>query len=350
MTRLSSKKKYIKIKPISFQLSSNIYWIILFLLPLIYAAVKRSLNVGSDTAGVYRNIYFGGYAVNHWRPTIYEGLFIQYVKLVYKINPKFEFLLGLSVLIICSIFITYFVLRRKNINIMISLLVFFVWLYCPSYNVLRQILAVSCSFIGLVILEKNRPICGVIIFTIASFIHITSIIVFIYYIPYFFAKKQKWRKIVPLIFLLGPFITKILITSLIQISFFSKFAESLQPFNMSNMNTKFFIFPVMVFPLILLYWNEIIRLDTFNYIHLCGFIFIFTAVFLSGYLWYAFRMMYYFIPSEAIILGQLGRCCKNRKQRFLVNLYLVVALLGSFLFVYVYHDTDGIYPYLFNNL
>ena len=60
-------------------------------IPLIYAFSMRDLSVGSDTNGVYYDIYYNGYVVNSWQETLYESLFIYFGRFVHKIYPTFRF-------------------------------------------------------------------------------------------------------------------------------------------------------------------------------------------------------------------------------------------------------------------
>lgn len=134
---------------------------------------------------------------------------------------------------------------------------------------------------------------------------------------------------------------------IIKIPLLTKFITEVSSFNISSINSKFFLFPLLVAPLVLVYRKQLICMKSSNYIHLCGYIFIFTAVLFSGYIWYAFRILYFFVPSEIIIVAQLGKCAKSIKQRNFINIYITFALLVTFVCVYVYHDTDMIYPYRF---
>lgn len=345
----STRKVSFKFFKVKICFTSDLIWFLVLSCPLIYAFTCRSFEVGTDTRGIYYEIYYRGYAVNQWKPPVYEGLFIQYVKALYQISPHFEFFLFVSCTLMCAIFVGYFIKKRKELNALVGILFFLVWIYAPSLNVLRQVLAVGICFIGLLQMEKEKPIEAGLIFAIAAFVHITSVVMFVFYIPYFLGKQEKWRKRIPVLFFLAPLAVLILFEVVVKIPLFSKFSDKVQAFSFSNMNMKFFMFPLLMLPIIILFWNKLVKISAFNYIHLCGTIMIYTAIFLSGYLWYAYRMMYFFLPSEAVILGKIGNCCKNKTERRIINTYIVVVLILSFYFIYVWRDTDGIYPYVLNS-
>lgn len=352
MMTFGKKEKRIIFKLVSkkWSISSDWVWVILYCIPFVFLFVNRSYEVGTDTRNIYYDIYYGGYAVSRWKAPVYEGLFIQYIRALYAIVPQFQFFLLITSIIICGVFIYYFVRQRNHINVLVTILIFLVWIYAPSLNIMRQLLAVTVCFIGLLQLEKKNVGIAAGIFVVATFIHITSIVMFVYFVPYYLGKRQKWRKKIPLMFLLTPVAMLFFLEIIIRISIFSKFSGSIHSFIFANVNQKFFLFPLLMMPLFILFWDKLIKMSEFNYIHLCGSILIFSAVLLSGYLWYAFRMIYFFVPSEAIILGQIGDCCKNKTQKVLVNLYMIVCIVLMFYVLYVYFGTDKIYPFIFNNL
>lgn len=345
--KMETQKKVVRFKGTKKKIvfSTDFFFTILILTPMAYMAANRSYLIGSDTAGVYRLIYYEGYAVKNWKSTFYEGIFIQYVKALYRFFHDFDALLLFSFILIGVVFVPYFLKRRNKINICISLLIFFVWIFCPYLNVLRQILAVAISFWGLNFLEKRKIKSAVVVWIVASFIHVTSIVMFLYLVPYFFRDSVN-RKKIPLIFALSPIAIFFALNIVVKLPLFSKFSNKVGAFVLENINTKFFLLPLLVLPLVIIYWKKILVLDEFNYIHICGYILIFSSVLLSGYLWYAFRMMYYFIPSMIIIVGQIGNCCSNRRQKYIVDLYLIMSIIISFVLVYVLNNTDGIYPFI----
>ena len=185
-----------------------------------------------------------------------------------------------------------------------------------------------------------------VVLILIVFVHITGLILGIYYIPYFFKDRKNAYKTIPALFFVAPALLPMIIYLVSRISVFSRFQSYINAFSLQILNTKFFVFPLLMLPLILLYWNKLIRLREDNFLHMGGYIFTFSAILLSGYLWYAFRIMYFFVPSEIIIISQLEKCCK-KKHKLIINTYVILAMLGYFVFVYVMHDTDSIYPYMF---
>ena len=78
------------------QIRDNIACCLLTAIPLIVFFVIRDLHVGTDTIGIYQNIYFNGYGLNGWTPYLYEGLFKYLIILSAKIVPSFRFFLLVS--------------------------------------------------------------------------------------------------------------------------------------------------------------------------------------------------------------------------------------------------------------
>ena len=348
LKRISYNNKTVTLKysNIKVGISLDFIWIILLSLPFIFLATYRDLSIGTDTNGVYRYIYYEGYAVDDWKSTIYEGLYLSFVKFLYWIKQDYRFLLFATSCIVCIGFIAFFLEKRNKLNPTMTITCFFVWIYCFSLNGQRQALALTLCLLVLICLEKRKPILAGIFIIIAAFVHISSLVMFIYYIPYLFGNNVKIRDKIPYLFFLGPVGLPIIISIVKHLPFFSRLAGYVANFSLNGVSTKFLLFPLLMAPLVGIYWNKFVELDNFNYMHLCGYIFIFSAVLLSGYATYAFRMMYYFVPSEIIILGQLDKCCKNKTNKIMVNTYILLGLIVSFFVVYVFHDTDSIYPYI----
>lgn len=316
-------------------------------IPLVYVFAVRDLSVGSDTNGVYYNIYYNGYVVNSWQETMYESLFIYFGRLVHKIYPTFRFFLGVSCSIVCAIFLSFYLKKKKEIHIIVALCMFFVLIYLPSYNILRQMLAVAVSFAGYLYLEKDRPKTACIVFLVASFLHVTAIIMFVYLVIYIFAENERMKRILPYIFFFAPVFVVFSLQWLVKLPIFTKFQNQIEAFfDWNTINMKFFVIPLLILPLIILNWKTLISKNKYNYMHLCGYIFIYSTILMSGYLWYAFRMMYYFFPGYIILAAQLGNCCKKRIFRWLTNLYLILCSIFLFYFLYVYFEVDGLFPYI----
>jgi hypothetical protein len=323
-------------------------WILLLSLPFIYLSTYRDLSIGTDTDGVYYHTYFLGYAASGWKTPIREGLYIIFLRIVYWLKADYRFLLLVTSSIICLGFIAFFVARRRAINPMISIVCFMVIMFPFSMNAQRQVLAITLWLLAMVCLENEKPVVAGIIIVVAAFFHLTALILFIYYIPYLLGKKERLKKKIPYIFFLAPLALPVMLNLAIHLPFSSKYARYAVNFSLSGISTKFFLFPLLMLPLILVYWNRLIEINSSNYLHLCGYIFIFSTVFLSGYYIFAFRVMYYFIPSEIVLVGQLEKCCR-KGEKAILNSYIIVALIVTFLVVYVFHDTDSIYPYVLGN-
>ena len=133
---------------------------------------------------------------------------------------------------------------------------------------------------------------------------------------------------------------------LINLAFLSKFREYVQSFSFGNINLKFFLFQLAILPLLVICWSKLVKLNRMNYIHLCGTVCIYAAILLSGYLWYAFRIMYFFFPSEIILLAQVEKCFSDKYSKWFANGYIVLAGIASFFLIYVIYGTDSVVPYL----
>ena len=327
--------------------NNNIIELALISIPFIYISACRDYSIGADTNGIYRLIYFEGYAAHEWKTTMYEMLYIFFVRFLHWIKSDYRFLIVITSIIISALFCYFFIRRQEYINLTIALLGYLVLIYTFSMNAQRQIIAGAICLIIFELLERKKTALAILSIIVASFFHITSIVMFIYLIPYFLSDSIFWKRKILFLFCAGPVILMLLFTYLIRLPFLNKFAEHITVFNFSNINTKSFFLPVLLLPLVIIYSKKLLKFNDNNYLHLCGFLFMFTAVVASGYLWYAFRLMYFFIPSEIIIMSQFGNCAKSKIEKYIVNIYIILSVVITFFVVYVFFDTDAIYPYKF---
>lgn len=332
----------------NWKIDGKLLYVLLVSAPLVLLFVNRSLMVGSDTYNTYYLTYFLGYVVYNWPVGIYESLFIRLFKFCNMISYNdFYFILLIVSLIICIIFSFYFYAKRKSLNLVISMTIFYVWLYAPSLNIMRQILAVAICFLGLIFITKEKPMVASIMFICASFIHITSIVCFVFMIFYLYKDANLSIKykfpIYCFIFSLALMLGMGLI---IQLPFLFKFRNSLGSFELANINFKFFIYPLLTLVPVIPKWKTIIKASKFNFMFLSGFLLIITSCITSGFIWYMFRIMYFFVPSQILILSQVGRLYKDKGSRFIVNTYIVLVTIIIFGLVYIVWGVDGIYPYI----
>lgn len=337
----------IQLANMNFVIKKAYLFTIIAIIPLVYAFASRSLMVGTDTYSIYYQIYYMGYVINHWSSTLYEGLFIWIFKVLGQLGQSFSFILLTLSLFICFVFINYFFKNNKKYNTIISVLMFFIWIYAPSINILRQILAVTVSFLAIIFLEQRRYIVGIILLIASMFIHMTAVIMIVYLLYFLCKENNELTKKLPIFSLIISLFLLMAFNLVIKIPFLSKFAASVNDFSFSTVNYKFFLFPLLVLPLIIINWKKIMNLDSFNYLHLCGYLLIFPAILSSGYFVFSFRLMYFFIPSEIIIVSQIGKCYTGGRK-ILVDLYLIVVTICTFYLIYYVLKVDGITPFSFS--
>lgn len=347
----SINKINLKLGEWTIKLDTKIIWCILISLPFILTAYYRDYSVGTDTQRMYYSIYYQGYAVNNWHYSLYEFLFIWLIKLGYRLGGTFDFeLLLISILTVGFMFIS-FLFRKERINLIVASVLYGVFLFLPSMNIMRQLLAVSIAFFGVKFIEKNDVKKFLLIELIACFIHSTSIAVMIYLIPYLLRKvDDKIKRIVVLIFLGSPVIINWVFNSVMKVPLFAKFASFIREFDMNTVQLKFLIPQIFVLPLIILNYKKLVKADHNNFLHICASFCILGAIYLSGYLWYAFRVLFFFLPSEIVILSQIGALYKTKIIAAIVNIYFIAIAILNFYLLYVYWGADSIFPYVIREM
>lgn len=179
---------------------SRIFEIIGILLPCILAAL-RDYSIGTDIR-VYVNSLFQNAKsfssfISYYRANIvvvdFLYLLITYVcsKLCTDIGLLF---FVLELLVIVPI---YLALKRKfgNSNsLLMGMLLFFLFFYNQSYNMIRQGIAISFVILGLSYLDNDQKKHFFICLLISYMFHSSAIIVFVLYLLYSFVKTNKLNK------------------------------------------------------------------------------------------------------------------------------------------------------------
>lgn len=176
-------------------------FIILFLIFFISLLPSlRSINIGTDTYNYVRMFHEFSAANNISDLFLFNTekgyVFFNYFSSFFV--DSFNGFFFIFYLTIFSLYITFFL---KNSNLFsLSLLVFMVLgFYAASFNIMRQIMALSICLFSLKYVFKQDFIKFILIIMLSSLFHITSLI---FIIVYFIYKFQNYYKYILLTFIL----------------------------------------------------------------------------------------------------------------------------------------------------
>ncbi|HHX70771.1 MAG TPA: EpsG family protein [Gallicola sp.] len=200
----------------------QLYLFIALGLILIIIAGFRTESVGTDT--INYSVFFERIK-NHGSIPVEPG-WVMLNKLVQFIGADYSFFMAfVSVITLLPLL---FIFYKNSENPILSLFFYYsLYIYFYSFNISRQVLAVSIVLIAIILLIKNKKILFLIFLTLAALFHISALIA----LPLFFIDKIPNKTIVyisgiGIAFIIGVFLTETLSNYLIRISSYSGYLEA----------------------------------------------------------------------------------------------------------------------------
>ena len=321
----------------------NIY-ILAMLLPIIISGIRY--NVGTD----YMNYY---YMANSPLPMNYLDI-IHYIKriepgylvLLYINNFIFEKPEGIFIITSIIIIVLYYIAifrYREEIDLTIGILLFFIIIYFASFNGIRQYLAAGLVMISYKYLIDKNFIKYLVNIFLASLFHYTALIM----LPIYFIVNGRYEKFkrkiffflaIPIIFLIKP-----LGTILTSIGPLQKYAIYLT--GKGNIAILGIIFLIISAIWIMIYRKKLINYNSNNRIYIFLFFRSFILQISSGIVPYVYRLSIYFNISEIILLAQLPKAIKNKTDRKINIVGIIIYCIVRFCINYTIMNFSNIYPY-----
>lgn len=177
--------------------SKNLLYIGIFFLIII--ASNKSYYVGTDSYNYYD--YFM-YVKSYSNDRIFSGLqrgWFYFNYLIYTISNYSCFLFICYSLSLCGI--GYYINKLSKINLL-SLLIYFLFFYLASLNVMRQYIAIGIFAMSLVYLKKREIRKYILLIIIASLFHYSALLM----IPLIWIEKIPTKRSIVIITVVGTFI------------------------------------------------------------------------------------------------------------------------------------------------
>ncbi|WP_411686487.1 EpsG family protein [Acinetobacter pseudolwoffii] len=166
--------------------NQSIYLLCSYLI-LLFLSAFRDISVGTDTES-YENIFYQIVSNNDYLLSIEPGwIFLN--KAVDYMGFDFRGILVISSFLTLSlIFLT---VKKYSFNPMFSIALFYLlYFYFISFNISRQLLAVSIVLISTVLILNNKKISSFCLILLASFFHQSALIALILYFYIFISNKK----------------------------------------------------------------------------------------------------------------------------------------------------------------
>ncbi|WP_407856506.1 EpsG family protein [Enterococcus hailinensis] len=228
----------------------------------------RSFSVGTDTR-LYGRIFmsYGETPYNQYEGSTY--LYFYWNKLIYYISSNYGvYLLITAALMIGCLIIAIYMFDKKSFGESI-ILFYSLYFYLNAFNLNRQYLALSISFLAIILsIKTNKVFIPLLICLVAVLVHNTSI----FYLIYFIFRKINWSSksyliLSLLVFVIGKLkneVFKVFSTIFTHYSLYN--SENFE--SISQGNKKFLgLFYMVVIILAIFYLNstKVVNKDTQKY-------------------------------------------------------------------------------------
>lgn len=179
---------------------SKILIVIGILLPCLLACF-RDVTIGTDTNGYIYNLFksasnassfsqFCNSANMYFDIQDYGYLLITYLSA--NIFNNFNLLLFIiELLIIIPIYKALNLNKTNKNDVLIGMLIFFLFIYNVTFNMARQAIALSFTILSFALISKNKKKSSIVSLILAVLFHRTAIVSVILYLMYIYLKKER---------------------------------------------------------------------------------------------------------------------------------------------------------------
>lgn len=324
--------KTIKIKK---ETKEKIMLFTMFIILFIFSAF-RHIEMGNDTRSYY--VLFETLKPWTFTNTYYEKGFLVFnsiIKIFFK-DPQYLFIIS-SLINLGAIFIF---LKRESLIIWLSIFLFIsTRLYFTNISAIRQSLSMSIILLSLPFFKKNKHIIFIIMIIIAATLHKSALFFLVIYLTKFFEISKKTIIITVII---SGLILIIPYKFLEFLPYFSKYLGSVHDNAARPAAIIETIVAIIIFTVSIMYKNY--KNSLFLKISLISIIVSFLGIKSSV----ASRLYLYFIPFNIILLTNTLYSIRNKFDRILLKVSVVV-LFSLYLYItFIYRpEWSNFIPYKF---
>lgn len=224
---------------------------------------------------------------------------------------------------------------KNNINFTLALFIYYLAYYNLSYNIMRQLLALSIILLSYTYLIENNIKKYLIAIFVGFLFHKTALIGLLAYFLKTFndSKLNKLRDSIYYSFIfLSPILMNISMRILIVI--FSKFELfNKYSLNFNDVGVGFLIYQLPIIIPVLIYKKQIIKYNK-NYNTLINILLLQIPLQTLAYIQvYAYRMAWYGSIVQVLIVPIMLNCIENKKDKKIVMFYYLIFYLFMFLVI-----------------
>lgn len=234
---------------------------------------------------------------------------------------------------------------KKNLYLTVSWYAFLMLLYAPSYNAVRQSIAVSAAVFGSWYLYDRKFVRYFAVILMAALFHRSALVCFIFPLFYILDRHSIMKLVYYVIIVLTPLSTWGILKIASKIPMLDAVFAKYQ-FLYSGGGIGFLIDVLMPTIPLLIYYG-IIKRDR-------GILLLFDCYLLkipfryfAYYVPFLERLMEYSVGIEIVIISMLIRKIEKKNNRIMLGIYYTVWYFLYFIYRYMLINTGHIFPYQF---
>ena len=336
-------QRYLKIDPIK-----TVSWLLLLFFPVFMASIRHGIGTDYDQYEVIytrnSNIDIGSLSSVSSQPTEYiSNVMYKIAFLLFGDFHGYLFIASLITIWVAFVAMHYF---SSEISFSLSVLSYLCLCYAPSLNIIRQMMAVSVVFFGLRYITMRKPIRYIITIVIATFFHTTAL----FALPFYFlqvkdGKHAKLKHIIISVFcLLIPFFFGKAFAIFTSIPIFSSYYGFFYSSDYGFLHVTDIVFRLPVALVILAFRKRLEAKNEHNRLFELLFLMEFISLGLTYYNKWLYRLMYYCIPGEIVLVSQLPHCVSSNNKR-IISIGIVLYYIAFFFLNNFIRGVDEVFPF-----
>lgn len=306
----------------------------------------RGYSVGTDTSAIYLPYYYDKFCIKNASYDGTEYLFYVILKVGYSLFHSYTgvlFLISFLTLLFAFLGLSYY---RYKVSLPLAMLLYLSFIYFESFNIMRQMLALSIIIFALRYLERHEYLPYLIWCALSAFIHNSSIVSIGLFVIYLSLKNKSVYKLFINLICLLPILLPLIMGVLGKVPVLSIYFERYKldfDFSVTNLSYIIYFFPAFI--ICLYFRKDLLRKDSNNKFYLTMLLLVFICGLFKLYMIWVARLLHYFSFSVCILLPQCVQLCKKQTNGLLLKSFIILYCLGYFVLFYLLLGNGDIYPY-----
>lgn len=282
-----------------------------------------------------------------------EYLFALYIGSIAQFTGSYRLFLFLTHLVIVSGVYIGAYRQRRHVNPALVLLLFYLFFYNHSLNIMRQYMAMAIVFAALADVQQKKYFRYVVVVAIATFIHTSALmaigpmVIYIMLNQDQFQHISKRRKVLVLAALLGVLVLfvplcEILMRIGILSSHFSYYLNS-EEATPTTIVSSLIVIELLGVYIFKKYFKR--KTKYADFFLMCTFAYL-TLQQLSSVVNYGKRIAAYFSFINILTIAVLSGCTKKTDNKIIINTVIIALALLYWWYMYVLRNASQTYPYL----